>query len=259
MIYIWPFALSIWFWKTNKVNLSQKTKGIILGAVWGALLLIIVVAGLSSDGSKESTKEEAVASEFTNSENSVGSDIDTSTATASEVVTEELPSDTDVVNDVSDSVSDSDTSEEPAPSETIEETKAYATDRVKIRQQPNTDCDVLGMINPGDEVTVLGTEGDWSHVIAAGNDGYIKSEYLTSKSPSGVADDVSIPVDNNTGNSNASAGAMTGTTIVNATNGMIHDAGCSKLPNEDNRIYFNSVQDALNAGYSDRCGICHPQ
>lgn len=71
-----------------------------------------------------------------------------------------------------------------------ETTIAYATDRVKVRQQPNTDCEVLGMMNVGDSVTVLGTEGDWSHVSANGVDGYIKSEFLSSKELSSTANDV---------------------------------------------------------------------
>lgn len=37
-------------------------------------------------------------------------------------------------------------------------TVAYTTDKVKVRQQPNTDCDVLGMMDAGDEVTVPAPE-----------------------------------------------------------------------------------------------------
>lgn len=59
------------------------------------------------------------------------------------------------------------------------EVKAYATDTVRIRQQPNTECDVLGKVQLGNEVTVLGVEGDWSHITFNGIEGYIKSEYLT--------------------------------------------------------------------------------
>jgi len=65
-----------------------------------------------------------------------------------------------------------------------ETTVAYTTDRVKVRQKPNTDCDVLGIMDVGEEIAVLGIEGDWSHVIAGGNDGYIKSEFLSENVPS---------------------------------------------------------------------------
>lgn len=49
-----------------------------------------------------------------------------------------------------------------------------------------------------------------------------------------------------------------GAIIVNANNGKIHNADCHYLPDEENRIYFNSLQEAINAGYWDRCGKCHP-
>ena len=106
----------------------------------------------------------------------------------------------------------------------------------------------------------MGAEGDWSHVIVNGTDGYIKSEYLSDElskasekdeevqdsenndgGASGVA--VSNGGSSNAGNPDAFAsyvptGAPAGTIVVNATNGKVHTSGCSTLPDEDNRIYF---------------------
>lgn len=85
------------------------------------------------------------------------------------------------------------TDEEAIAEETVEITEEntekqtttmYATDKVKLRQQPNTDCEVLNMVNAGDEVTVIESGSDgWSSVTVGGVEGYIKSEYLSADAP----------------------------------------------------------------------------
>ena len=45
--------------------------------------------------------------------------------------------------------------------------------------------------------------------------------------------------------------------IGNVNSKKFHSPNCSSLPAEHNRIYFDSVQEAENAGYSP-CGWCHP-
>lgn len=169
----------------------------------------------------------------------------------------------------------------------------YATETVNVREQPSTDSSILGKVSAGTEITVFGTTSDgWSKVDYNGSEGYVKSEYLsdsvqvaevtrnddqrsinnaeasnadTAEEVSKSASTVEANGGTNSGNpdafdsyvpTEAPAGSVI---IVNANNGKIHDAGCRKLPNEENRIYFNSLQDALNAGYSDRCGLCHPR
>ena len=181
--------------------------------------------------------------------------------------------------------------------ETAQPTKSlFATDVVNLREQPNTNSSSLGKLSVGEEVMVYETTSNgWSKVSYNGSDGYVKSEYLsdtvqvsevpkndvtrstnnTETNDGGASEDTNrtigseanaIEANSGTGKGNPNAfdsyvptGAPAGSSIiVNAKNGKIHDSGCRKLPNEENRIYFNSLQDALNAGYSDGCGICNP-
>lgn len=61
---------------------------------------------------------------------------------------------------------------------------ATATDSVNIRSEGSTNGAVLGGLYPGQEVTIVSTEGDWTHINytdpATGSkiDGYVSSKYL---------------------------------------------------------------------------------
>lgn len=60
----------------------------------------------------------------------------------------------------------------------------YAITRVRIRKEPNTDCDVLGALEEGEKIEKLDDANDeWSRVKYEDSDGYIKSEYLTNEAP----------------------------------------------------------------------------
>ena len=37
--------------------------------------------------------------------------------------------------------------------------------------------------------------------------------------------------------------------VGNASSKVVHAATCGKLPGEDNRVYFETLDDALSAGY----------
>ncbi len=45
--------------------------------------------------------------------------------------------------------------------------------------------------------------------------------------------------------------------IGNVNSRKFHSPDCSRLPDENNRIYFTTREEAVNAGY-DACGICDP-
>ena len=61
---------------------------------------------------------------------------------------------------------------------------ATATDNVNIRSEASTNGSVLGTLYPGQQVDVISTEGDWTHVKftdpATGStaEGYVSSSYL---------------------------------------------------------------------------------
>lgn len=54
----------------------------------------------------------------------------------------------------------------------------YANDVVNIRLEPSTEADVLGSLNTGDKVTVVGETSQWFKVNIAGNIGYINKAFL---------------------------------------------------------------------------------
>ena len=52
-------------------------------------------------------------------------------------------------------------------------------DDVRVRAENNTDCDILGKANNGAIFEKVEDVDDWTHIIYKGQDGYMKSEYLT--------------------------------------------------------------------------------
>lgn len=46
--------------------------------------------------------------------------------------------------------------------------------------------------------------------------------------------------------------------IGNKNSKTYHQESCSRLPKEQNRIYFNSKEEAKAAGYDNPCGFCNP-
>ncbi len=166
VILFWPISLSIWFWKTKRVNMPNKTKGIILGAVWGVFLLFFLIVG-GSGQSEDKAKEPTSAVEEVTTENKISDDSETNSDDIDRSIPETEEQETEP--------------EDNSESKSTDITVAYATDVLNIREQPNTDCSILGKTELGDQVTILDTEGDWSHVTTNGLDGYIKSEYLSSE------------------------------------------------------------------------------
>ncbi len=61
---------------------------------------------------------------------------------------------------------------------------ATATDGVNVRSEPSTNGAVLGTLYPGQEVNIVSTEGDWTHINYSDSstgttiDGYVSNSYL---------------------------------------------------------------------------------
>lgn len=64
-------------------------------------------------------------------------------------------------------------------------------------------------------------------------------------------------ITNPTGGTSAGTGASEYAYIGNLSSKKFHSVTCGSLPEEDNRIYFITKDEALAAGYS-ACGICKP-
>lgn len=59
----------------------------------------------------------------------------------------------------------------------------YATENVNIRTEPNTDCDIITVLQKGSSITRIGEADGWSKVIYEGEERYITSEYLALTPP----------------------------------------------------------------------------
>ena len=64
-----------------------------------------------------------------------------------------------------------------------EEEIVYATENVNIRTEPNTDCDIITVLQKGSSITRIDEVDGWSKVIYEGEERYITSEYLSLTSP----------------------------------------------------------------------------
>ena len=50
---------------------------------------------------------------------------------------------------------------------------------VRLRSEPNTDCDTYGFLNAGDIVTVMGIEDGWYRVRIGDKTGYMRSDFVS--------------------------------------------------------------------------------
>ena len=64
-----------------------------------------------------------------------------------------------------------------------EEETVYATENVNIRTEPNTDCEIVTVLQKCSSVTRIGEADGWSKVLYEGKERYIISEYLSTTPP----------------------------------------------------------------------------
>ena len=79
------------------------------------------------------------------------------------------------------------TTEAPSAEEsTTEKGKIlYATAVVNVREEPNTDCDVIGQLSLGESIELIEhLDNGWSAVRYSGEKYYISTQYLSEKKPS---------------------------------------------------------------------------
>ena len=234
IVILWPVVLSLWFWENRRIDLPKKTKGIIIGIFWVFLILLIIL--IPKHKKVEEVSDDVVLEE----------PIEAETEIKETVVPTEEPQQKEEEN------VEAQAEDELVYVKPLEEIYvAYATEKVNVREQPNTDCNVLGKAQEGEGVNVLGTEGDWTHVMFGGMNGYIKSEFLTKDNP-------------NTANGNDGEGDILpevpeGKFVVDKDTGKIHTGNCSTLQEVRNRMLYDSVGDAELAGFTSRCDVCNPK
>lgn len=92
----------------------------------------------------------------------------------------------------------------------------YANDTVNIRLEPSTESNdnIIGSLNPGDQVTVVGETPQWFKVNIQGNIGYINKAFLVSTKPSTTeAPDQDQNDDDSTQSNQVSNSTMTNTEL----------------------------------------------
>jgi len=57
---------------------------------------------------------------------------------------------------------------------------------------------------------------------------------------------------------NSTTGSSDYPVIANKNSQVYHRTTCSRLPKEENRVYFDSEEEANAAGYDNPCGFCNP-
>ncbi|MEE3420579.1 MAG: SH3 domain-containing protein [Lachnospiraceae bacterium] len=149
----------------------------------GSLAAVLALAGCGN-GSINATTESATSSSAASTS--------TSTATADDLLTTEASSS---VSGVSGAASDAAvvtpeviTATEVTPTETptptptetpVEEKTEYTVAGINFRATAEDDGDIIDTIEPGETVTVLGTEGEWSKISYNGSTGYVATRFLT--------------------------------------------------------------------------------
>ncbi len=95
----------------------------------------------------------------------------------SETVAVEVPSDNNENNNNTENNDDNNA----AGNSDTPKTRGKVTVResgVRVRKEPNTDCDVVGTVYVGEKFDSYGTEGDWTKIMYDGSYAYIKTEFL---------------------------------------------------------------------------------
>lgn len=172
--------------------------------------------------------------------------------------------------------------EPPKPSYTFADMNAtkYAKSTVNVRNLPDKTGNKVGSLSQNEMVTVTGrcNETGWYRIKFNNGDAYVADAFLVDEKIVVVQEppketkssEVTTNTGKNSANSNAntavnekkSVPATTGVTYIgNIRNMKLHRANCSgKLPKESNRQYFNSLEEAVAAGYTEaeQCKNCKP-
>lgn len=69
------------------------------------------------------------------------------------------------------------------PETTVQKKKVYryTTDRINLRSEPNTESEIVIVLDSGTKVTVIKKKGEWSKIKVKGKTGYVMTEFLSKK------------------------------------------------------------------------------
>lgn len=149
------------------------------------------------------------------------------------------------IADISESEIDETESDVEDSEQEHNERKLFTTSKVNIREMPNTDCEVLGKVEAGQEVIEYeaGSDG-WSKVVCGGVEGYIKSEYLTQDAPSTstAQSETSTPGVDSEKDTESVKTVATNTVDTQESVGIAQDTSIGSVGNGDNFNTYDNVE-----------------
>ena len=279
----WVFLIMFIVRKVRRVDTGKS--GLISIICIGASVVGLIIGVATSDGTSSQSAQNQIEVADSDVEISkempqleVSDQLDKSSLTSNKYHTDpKKDSYADDTKNATSNVSeetDSDTKEQST-------TEMVAKEKVNVREQPNTDCEILGKLSPGDSISVYESLSDgWSRVDYKGSEGYVKTEYLTAEKDY-VASDDDIKAINSTepstqDSADSNSGAVTrdgsnfdtydipsqqntsDTYVLNTKSKKIHHPSCNdvkKISPENYATTNSSVEVLISQGY-DTCGHC---
>ena len=119
------------------------------------------------------------------------------------------------------------------PEEEPEKTVTVTGDNVRMRAEPNTDCEVVRTCKKGETYVMAGVEGDWTKVINDGRECYIKSEFV---------EEVKQEPEQEQGSDNPEAEKPQGGQAVSEVGGEAEAPDPGKKPDEGKKIGEDMVE-----------------
>ena len=148
-------------------------KDVIIARIIAALILVVLIALIVS-----------VVSHFkktwndNNSQNTESTqDVNNGNSNMESEGTQEQDSEIEQDTSVEDPVDSEQNSEEDPNADVVEKIYVKTTTRIRLREEPNTNCTTLDRINGGITLEVLETLEGWYKVSYNGKTGYISADY----------------------------------------------------------------------------------
>ncbi|MBP3451328.1 MAG: SH3 domain-containing protein [Agathobacter sp.] len=158
-------------------------KDVIIARIIAALILIVLIAlivtvvshSTKSSGNKDSQNTQST--QDVNNGNQDSEDKDTQNSEGQNDPSNDNPSNDDPSNDDPSNEGSNTPQGSEEDTDVVEKVYVKTTARIRLREEPNTNCRTLEGINSGVELEVLETLDGWYKVSYNGKTGYVSADY----------------------------------------------------------------------------------
>ena len=158
-------------------------KDVIIARIIAALILIVLIALIvtvvshftKSSGNKDSQNTQST--QDVNNGNQDSEDKDTQNSEGQNDPSNDNPSNDDPSNDDPSNEGSNTPQGSEDDTDVVEKVYVKTTARIRLREEPNTNCRTLEGINSGVELEVLETLDGWYKVSYNGKTGYVSADY----------------------------------------------------------------------------------